>query len=211
MPRGYAPYYATGVPEAALFKVTDGVESQTAYEYDGLDRVTAEKFLTGNGIGQEKWRTTTRYGGDRIHVDPPIGGTPTTTITDARERTTEIRQHKGDGPNGDYDSTTYSYGLTGQLSKVTDSSATSGRTPTTSVAGRSRLRTLTREPPRAVTTTSIASLRTATARPPAPSRGHEPAQRGRERRARGQPRLRPRPDHPGHAGSGQREPGQLDQ
>ncbi|MFI7416742.1 RHS repeat-associated core domain-containing protein [Nonomuraea sp. NPDC049684] len=120
--RTYAAYYATGVPEPSLFKVTDGVESQVAYEYDGLGRVTAEKLLTGNGVGQEKWRTTTGYGGDRVHVDPPAGATPTTTITDGRGRTAEIRQYKGGAPTGDYDAIKYGFGQTGLLAKVTDGS-----------------------------------------------------------------------------------------
>ncbi|MBG0831673.1 hypothetical protein HS041_28490 [Planomonospora sp. ID67723] len=118
--RSYAPYYATGAPEPSLFKVTEGVESQVAYTYDGLGRVTVERLLTGNGTGEEKWRTTTRYGGDRTHIDPPAGATPTTTITDARGQVIEARQYKGDAPTGAYDVITYDYTPFGQLSKVTD-------------------------------------------------------------------------------------------
>ncbi|MFF4198307.1 polymorphic toxin-type HINT domain-containing protein [Nonomuraea sp. NPDC001831] len=120
--RSYAAYYATGAPEPSLFKVTDGVESQAAYEYDGLGRVTVEKLLAGNGVGQEKWRTTTSYGGDRVHVDPPSGGTPITTITDARGQVSEKRQYKGDSPTGAYDATTYGYTPAGRVGKVTDGS-----------------------------------------------------------------------------------------
>ncbi len=36
--------------------------------------------------GQEKWHSVTRYGGDRVHVDPPAGETATTRITDAGVR-----------------------------------------------------------------------------------------------------------------------------
>jgi RHS repeat-associated protein len=120
--RTYATYYATGAPDSALFGVdTPGdIESQTAYDYDGLGRVTTERLLTGGGDGQEKWRTTTTYSGDRVNVDPPTGGTPTTTITDARGQTTEVRQYQGDSPTGDYDATTYTYTPAGQLHIVTD-------------------------------------------------------------------------------------------
>ncbi|MFI9561596.1 RHS repeat-associated core domain-containing protein [Nonomuraea endophytica] len=120
--RSHATYYSTGAPEPSLFSVMTGVEAQTAYNYDGLGRVTAEKLLTGNGTGEEKWRTTTRYGGDRVHVDPPTGATPTTVISDARSQALEKRQYKSDSPTGAFDATSYAYTPRGELAKVTDSS-----------------------------------------------------------------------------------------
>ncbi|MBB5774985.1 RHS repeat domain-containing protein [Nonomuraea jabiensis] len=119
--RSHAAYYTTGAPQPALFKPMDGVESQIAYDYDGLGRVVAEKLLAGNGTGEEKWRTTTSYGGDRVHVDPPTGVTPTTVISDARGQVTERRQYKDDSPTGAYDATIYGYTPRGELAKVTDS------------------------------------------------------------------------------------------
>lgn len=118
--RKYDTYYATNAPDTALFDVTDGVESQIAYDYDGLGRPTVEKFLLGAGDGTEQWRTTTTYGGDRVHVDPPAGGTASTTISDARGQTAEIRQYHGDSPTGDYDKISYGYTPTGKLASVTD-------------------------------------------------------------------------------------------
>jgi RHS repeat-associated protein len=122
--RTYAAYYADGAPQAALFGVTQpgAVESQTAYDYDGLGRVIAERLIVGSGDGQEKWRTTTTYSGDRVTVDPPTGATPTTTITDARGQTTEVRQYHSDSPTGAYDATTYTYTPAGKPATVTDSS-----------------------------------------------------------------------------------------
>ncbi|GAA4495101.1 hypothetical protein GCM10023191_035310 [Actinoallomurus oryzae] len=120
--RTYATYQADGDPSATLFGIDKqgNVETQTAYEYDGLGRVTTETLLTGGGLGQEKWHTTTSYSGDRVTVDPPAGGTPTTTITDARGQTTEVREYKADTPTGDYAATKYTYTPAGKLKTLTD-------------------------------------------------------------------------------------------
>ncbi|MFF3764588.1 RHS repeat-associated core domain-containing protein [Streptomyces sp. NPDC001922] len=119
-------YNAAGAPSPKLLTVANGeVGAQTLYEYDGLGRTTAE---ISRVAGQEQWRTTTVYEGDRTRVDPPAGGIPTTTLTDAAGRTTEVRHHQGAGPtpegaggpgNG-YDSTEYTYTRAGQLKTVTD-------------------------------------------------------------------------------------------
>lgn len=116
--RTYETYHAAGLPTDQILAVNNGdVGGQTWYEYDGADRVTAEVF----GVeGNERWRTTTTYGGDRTSVDPPAGGVPTTTITDARGNTTSLLQHKADGPTGDAHTTTYTYAPSGQLSTVKD-------------------------------------------------------------------------------------------
>lgn len=105
----YATYSASGAPETALFGVgTPGnVETQAVYSYNGIGRVTTERLLVGNNDVQEKWRTTTTYGGNWTSVDPPAGGTPTTTLTDARDRTAKLRQYKSDVPNGEYEDTGY--------------------------------------------------------------------------------------------------------
>ncbi|MEV4110944.1 polymorphic toxin-type HINT domain-containing protein [Nonomuraea sp. NPDC049695] len=114
--RIYAAYYADGAPSTSLFGVdTPGqVETQTAYTYDGLGRVVAERLLAGNSDTGEKWRTTYAYGGDWTTVTPPDGGIPTTTVVDGLGRRVEVRQHK---PGG-YDSTFYSYTPRGQLASI---------------------------------------------------------------------------------------------
>lgn len=58
--------------------------------------------------------------GDLVTVDPPKGGIPTTTITDARGQTTDVRQYKADSPTGDYDATKYTYTPADKLKTVTD-------------------------------------------------------------------------------------------
>lgn len=91
--------------------------SQNVNLYDRASRVTASILMTG---GQEKWRTSTAYGGDRTYVTPPNGGTPTTSITDAQGNLVELRQHSGGSINGPFDETKYSYTRKAQLSKVVD-------------------------------------------------------------------------------------------
>lgn len=116
--RTYATYNAAGAPTDTIFPVTVGeVEGQTHYVYDGADRVRAEIFMVA---GNEKWRTTTTYGGDRVSIDPPQGGIPTTTITNGLGQTTQLLQYKGDGPSGEYDKTEYTYTRSGQLATVKD-------------------------------------------------------------------------------------------
>ncbi|WP_224351705.1 RHS repeat-associated core domain-containing protein [Streptomyces olivaceus] len=116
-------YYAENAPATTLFQPDNvDINGQTVTEYDGAGRTTATIFNIG---GTEENRTTYTYGGDRVHVDPPNGQTPTTTITDIRDRTVELRQYKSDAPRPegsaqDYVSTTYAYTPSGRLKKVTD-------------------------------------------------------------------------------------------
>jgi RHS repeat-associated protein len=113
-----SPYFNDQAPGPNLFDPTDNqVPAQTVTTYDGVDRVTVSLF---RAFGLDKWRTTTSYGGDRVSVDPPVGATATTTITDARGRTVELRQYHGGSATGDYDATRYTYGMTGQVATVTD-------------------------------------------------------------------------------------------
>ncbi|MEU3251831.1 sugar-binding protein [Streptomyces sp. NPDC006997] len=119
-------YNALGAPEGELQIVTNGeVGAQTLWQYDGMGRPTAEIFAVA---GVEQWRTTTVYEGDRTHTDPPVGGVPTTAITDIAGRTVELRHYEGgspnpqaaEGPGNGYDATKYSYTPGGQLKTVTD-------------------------------------------------------------------------------------------
>ncbi|GAA3619742.1 polymorphic toxin-type HINT domain-containing protein [Streptomyces chitinivorans] len=128
-----ATYNALGAPSDELLVVNDGqVGAQTLTEYDGLGRATAQTLAVA---GVEQWRTTTAYDGERTHVDPPEGGVPTTTITDAAGRMTELRHYHGDAPNPDgaagpgngYDATKYTYTPAGQLETVTDAQGNTWR------------------------------------------------------------------------------------
>jgi RHS repeat-associated protein len=110
-------YLATGTPGDQVIVVPEGsVNGQTKYQYDGADRTIAEITAVA---GDEKWRTTTSYGGDRTSIDPPAGGTPSMTVTDARGRTIERYQYKGASPTGPADVTRYAYTPDGKPKTVT--------------------------------------------------------------------------------------------
>ncbi|WP_442818015.1 hypothetical protein [Streptomyces sp. NBC_01224] len=80
--QSYAAYYANGLPEAKLTTAAvNTVPTATQNLYDGTGRITDALSVK---FGDEQWRTTTVYGGDRTTVIPPKGGTATTTVSDAR-------------------------------------------------------------------------------------------------------------------------------
>ncbi|MDO0935952.1 polymorphic toxin-type HINT domain-containing protein [Streptomyces sp. DG2A-72] len=119
----FETYYATGAPSRTLFKPEGAlaVETQTRVTYDGMGRPTVSQQIAGNGDGGRVLGTTrTIYGGDRTTVIPPEGGTATTTVTDARGRTTELRQHHARAAEAAYDTTRYAYTPRGELEKLTD-------------------------------------------------------------------------------------------
>ncbi|GAA4212761.1 RHS repeat domain-containing protein [Microbispora amethystogenes] len=119
-------YANADAPGPLILGVADSaVPAQTVYAYDGLGRTTAEILKV---MGDEKWRTTTAYNGERTDVDPPEGSTPTTTIADARGRTVELRQYKGPSPVGAYDTTRYGYSRGGEQDTVTDPAGNVWRT-----------------------------------------------------------------------------------
>ncbi|MFD4210785.1 hypothetical protein ACFWRG_32985, partial [Micromonospora tulbaghiae] len=120
----FTPYYVTGKPSSTLFKPEDAlsVETQTRTTYDGLNRPVETRRIAGNGDGGTVLDITRAvYGGDRITTVPPVGGTTTTTLTDARGNTTELRQHHTRAADSAFDSTRYEHTPRGELSKVTDS------------------------------------------------------------------------------------------
>ncbi|WP_237694308.1 polymorphic toxin-type HINT domain-containing protein [Streptomyces sp. SID2563] len=121
--RTYEPYYVTNAPSTELFKPNDAlsVETQTRTTYDGLNRAVQTQQVAGNsGEGQVLNTTQTIYGGDRVTVIPPVGGTATTTLSDARGNTTELRQLHSRSADAAYDTTTYHYTPRNELDKVTD-------------------------------------------------------------------------------------------
>ncbi|MEU8459167.1 RHS repeat-associated core domain-containing protein [Streptomyces griseoaurantiacus] len=121
--RTNASYYTEGAPVSSLFEPADAlsVESQVRMQYDGLGRPVKSEEIAGNGDGGKVLGTTTTiYGGDRTTVIPPVGGIATTTLTDLRGNTVELRQHHARKADAAYDSTRYAYTPSGLLSKVTD-------------------------------------------------------------------------------------------
>ncbi|WP_307865575.1 RHS repeat domain-containing protein [Streptomyces montanisoli] len=124
--KNYAAYYTTGAPSDTLISACgsdsqpgecdNAVPSATETHFDGSGRPTAAIALN---YGDEKWRTTTVYGGDRTTVIPPSGGTATTTVTDARGRTTELLQYTNADRSASQ-KTSYSYGKYDEPIAVTD-------------------------------------------------------------------------------------------
>ncbi|WP_309113161.1 RHS repeat-associated core domain-containing protein [Saccharothrix sp.] len=120
-----AAYHNAGEPGTALLVVADeDVPSQEVVEYDGAGRTAAEVLRS---LGVEKHRTTYSYEGDRVHEDPPAGGTPTTRITDVRGRLVELRQYTGDAPTGEFHATTYGYTKAGKRNSVVDAAGNAWR------------------------------------------------------------------------------------
>ncbi|WP_438307003.1 RHS repeat domain-containing protein (plasmid) [Streptomyces sp. HUAS TT11] len=105
-------------PSGTLANTFSGsVPASTETVYDAAGRATDSIFRV---YGQEKWRTTTAYQGDRTAVTAAEGGTGTLTIADARGRITERREYGGPAPTGtDYTRTQYEYTPGGQLKKMT--------------------------------------------------------------------------------------------
>jgi len=121
------PYYDTANNPVNPDKLAGGpgdppAPSTTVNVYDGAGRNTAAIFKIGT---VEKWRTITAYSGERVDVTPPLGGTATGSVTDARGKRVELRQYKTRADAGStdparYDKTTYSYTPREELASVVD-------------------------------------------------------------------------------------------
>lgn len=103
----------TTTPTGTLVTPVDAqVPSTTRTAYDGQGRPVTTTLYS---LGQQQWQTTTAYPGtDETDVTPPAGATPTATITDARGKTSELRQFHGTKPTGAYDKTVYAYDAAGE-------------------------------------------------------------------------------------------------
>ncbi|MDH6130801.1 RHS repeat-associated protein [Kitasatospora sp. MAA4] len=118
-----SPYYdSANLPGSAIFSVPDSqVPAQTWVTYDGLGRTVSSAFVS---YAQQQWVTTTAYpGADRTDTTPAQGGTPTSTLTDARGRTTQLWQYRGGsvtGKSSDADVASYAYTAAGRQLSRTD-------------------------------------------------------------------------------------------
>ncbi|ROQ93870.1 intein/RHS repeat-associated protein [Streptomyces sp. 2132.2] len=109
-------YYTAGAPSGVQWEPKDNqVPASTLTQYDGSGRSVAQ---ISRKFGEETSRTTSRYGGDSITVDPPKGETPTQAFLDGQGRKTELRFFRSDSPTGPYDTTRYAYDRRGQLQSV---------------------------------------------------------------------------------------------
>ncbi|MER5703809.1 RHS repeat protein [Micromonospora sp. NPDC002296] len=121
--RTFGAYHATGAAGTTLVTATEAalVPTQTRTVFDGAGRSVASVFQP---FAAERWRTSVAYGGDRVDITPPAGGTATSTITDARGRKVSTRQYHGAVPTpgtaGSWDTTSFTYNSKGQHTGVTD-------------------------------------------------------------------------------------------
>ncbi|MDG4762729.1 polymorphic toxin-type HINT domain-containing protein [Solwaraspora sp. WMMD406] len=111
-------YNNASAPTGTLVGFADtAVDTQTRTVYDGAGRPIRDQFWSADSL---QWETITGYGGDRVTVTPPAGGTPTTTLTDVRGRLTHLRQHDGATTASAFQETSYGYNLRDELTSVTD-------------------------------------------------------------------------------------------
>jgi RHS repeat-associated protein len=112
------PYYTATLAEQELKVVDEAtLPKQEVTVWDQAERPKRQLFKS---MGVEKWSIEHDLATNRQSIDPPEGQTPITRITDAEGNLTELRQYKGAGPTGTYDSTKYTYWPTGKLKTVTD-------------------------------------------------------------------------------------------
>ncbi|WP_053175182.1 polymorphic toxin-type HINT domain-containing protein [Nonomuraea sp. SBT364] len=112
------PYFSDAEVDGKLWTAPDtDVPGLSLTRFDAAGRPSEVVFQAG---AQEKWKTSYAYGGDRVHITPPGGGTATTTIVDARGQTTELRQHHGATATGAFDGTKYTYTPAGALATTSD-------------------------------------------------------------------------------------------
>jgi RHS repeat-associated protein len=110
------PYFNDNAVDDQLWVAADtDVAGLTRTEFDGAGRAVASVYQAG---ATERWRSTTEYGGDRVSVTPPAGGTATTGITDARGQLIELRQYRASSPSGAYESTSHTYDPAGHLTQL---------------------------------------------------------------------------------------------
>ncbi|MET8149111.1 RHS repeat-associated core domain-containing protein [Actinoplanes sp. NPDC049668] len=120
----YNGFVTDGAPEANLrFPESETqLTNVTSTKFDGVGRPIQTSVAGG---GKVLWSTTTAYGGDRVTVTPPDGGTATTTVQDAQGRTIAVRQYKKPADAGSddpqtYTAISYAYNRKGQLWRETD-------------------------------------------------------------------------------------------
>jgi RHS repeat-associated protein len=117
-------------PDCIIAVPDDQAPEQTVTDFDGLGRAV---LVTSYDDSTVKSTAATAYYGDRVTTVPASGGTPTSTVTDALGRTTEIDEYTS-APTvttsvangittvsisgGTNQATTYSYNTTGELSEI---------------------------------------------------------------------------------------------
>jgi RHS repeat-associated protein len=123
-------------PGSAIVTVPDSqVPNQTVTNFDGLGRPV---LATSYDDSQVKSTMATAYYGDRVTTVPASGGTPTSTVTDALGRTTELDSYTSPPTvntstaskittvtisGGTSQATNYAYNTRGELATITDAAS----------------------------------------------------------------------------------------
>jgi YD repeat-containing protein len=114
-------YDGASAPTSTMVWPVNGdadIDQQTRYTYDGVGRQTSNELFSHN---VSQFRTTTVYQGELTGVIPPLGGTVTQSVSDARGNTVEKRQYQSPTAlTGLFDATSYTYDHAGRLTGVTD-------------------------------------------------------------------------------------------
>jgi RHS repeat-associated protein len=119
-----SPYYDLDntAPNTTLVtaRARPEIPALTQNLYDGAGRIKSATFVVN---GDAKWSQSTAYAGEKTNVSPPSGGIATTTMVDARDRKTELRQYKdparvGADDAASFERITYSYTDRDQLASI---------------------------------------------------------------------------------------------
>jgi RHS repeat-associated protein len=141
---------STASPGDTILTIADSqVPDQAETAYDGLGRPI---MVTDYDDSVVERQTATAYYGDRVTTVPPQGGTPTSTVTDALGRTTELDSYTSRPTittttdssgaitgvtitGGTYQATDYLYNTVGELSTTEDVSTGEEWTKTYNLLG----------------------------------------------------------------------------
>jgi RHS repeat-associated protein len=118
--RGPWPDTATAPGTSYVSKQDQDLPAVTKTTYDGAGRATTSSLYAYNAL---KYSSSIVYNGDSTDVLPPAGASATRTIVDARGRTTELRQYKGNTittTTGSWATTKYTVNNKDQLTRLTD-------------------------------------------------------------------------------------------
>lgn len=116
--------FAQGAPNTSVVAVAGTVPEATTSTFDGAGRPLRNKTIWG---GTDIAEAVTTYAGNLTSVLPPTGGTASETRTDARGRTTSLKEFatSGAGFTGPSTTLTYKYTVLGQLKEIQDSAGNS--------------------------------------------------------------------------------------
>jgi RHS repeat-associated protein len=114
-------FYNSSAPSAGFDTFNEASAPQhTRFGYNNFaEQTLTQPYTMGSPLGST-WNTVSTHNGRTSTMIPPQGGTVTSTVTNARGKTIELRQYEGASPTGTNALTSYSYDRVGNLVGVTD-------------------------------------------------------------------------------------------